>query len=295
MGLINKMISGGGQLAERLEPSFRFGGFERMGAHTREADTRSVKQLLANIDYFAEKNPEVAQFKKELKSMNPEHLGLASDICELANRTEMLSQSINLKQLRSNDGKSLFAYLMEQLPKASKENPKALDFTKEVINQTDMTASKYFLADFGKIMEHPEAAEHLAAAKPMVKDIAEQTLGGGYLMDFVKEKSFMNFIKTLVHPESKPEKIAMLPKVVNAIDKNLQGNSEIYLDSFVRSNTPIPQIEANLPQIKIASNEAQKQGKSFNVIDFLTTNVNFAKAQPKVNIDAVKAGKFTLV
>ena len=30
MGLINKMISGGGQLAERLEPSFRFGGWNHM-------------------------------------------------------------------------------------------------------------------------------------------------------------------------------------------------------------------------------------------------------------------------
>ncbi|MFQ8626581.1 MAG: hypothetical protein ACLSA2_09070 [Candidatus Gastranaerophilaceae bacterium] len=55
----------------------------------RPADTRTTQQLLS-IDYFAQRNPEVAQFKKELKSMNPEHLGLVSDICELANSNAML-------------------------------------------------------------------------------------------------------------------------------------------------------------------------------------------------------------
>ena len=76
---------------------FRFGGWQTMGAHTKAPDTRSTEQLLANIDYFAQKNPEVAKFKSDLKAMNPKYLRLVSDICELANKSEMLNTNINLK------------------------------------------------------------------------------------------------------------------------------------------------------------------------------------------------------
>ena len=46
------------------------GGWEQFGNIKRKPDSRTTKQLLENIDYFAEKFPEVAQFKKELKSIN---------------------------------------------------------------------------------------------------------------------------------------------------------------------------------------------------------------------------------
>lgn len=83
MSFINKLAGGmssskiqeAAQTVAERTPVLRFGGWQRMGAHTRPADTRTTQQLLTNIDYFAQRNPEVAQFKKELKSMNPEHLG----------------------------------------------------------------------------------------------------------------------------------------------------------------------------------------------------------------------------
>lgn len=75
MGILNNVT-------KTIKPTFRFNGWEAMGAYVRPQDTRTTEQLLANIDYFAEKLPEVAKFKKELKAMSPEHLGLASDICE---------------------------------------------------------------------------------------------------------------------------------------------------------------------------------------------------------------------
>ena len=173
--------------AVKHTPVFRFGGFQVMGAHTKPLDTRTTEQLIENIEYFAERNPEVAQFKNELKSINPKHLGLVSDICELANKYEMLNTNIDMKKLVAN-GKSLFAALIEKLPKASKENPEALNFAQEVINQTDSTASKYFLASAVGMFDHPEAAKHLAAAKPIVKQLAEQTLSGGILWIIQRRK-----------------------------------------------------------------------------------------------------------
>ena len=44
----------------------------------------------------------------------------------------------------------------------------------------------------------------------------------------------------------------------------------------------------------MACQEAQKRGEIFDINKFLTTNVNYAKPQPKLDMEAIKAGKFTL-
>ena len=190
-------------VGKELKPVLRFGGWQTIGAQTRPADTRTTAQLLENIEYFAQKNSAIAKFKDELKSVNPKHLGLVSDICELGSHNELMSQGIDMNTLKSNDGKSLLAYILEKLPKASKENPQAMEFTKEVIDHADTTASKYFLADFGGILGYPQAAKHLEATKPLVKDIAEETLNG-YKMDFENERKFLT---TNVNYAKAPQKL----------------------------------------------------------------------------------------
>ncbi len=274
--------------AVKHTPVFRFGGFQVMGAHTKPLDTRTTEQLIENIEYFAERNPEVAQFKNELKSINPKHLGLVSDICELANKCEMLNTNIDMKQLVVN-GKNLFAALIEKLPKASKENPEALNFAQEVINQTDSTASKYFLASAVGMFDHPEAAKHLAAAKPIVKQLAEQTLSGGYTMDYSKEKNFVDLIATLINRAAKPEKIALISKLSKAADK-IPGENPIYLNSFVNSNAPLMQVEENLKHLPQMAKVLAKEGKPINIVDFVNHNVNFARAKQNIDIESLKNG-----
>ncbi len=43
-------------------------GWEQMGAVKRGIDTRNYGQLQDNIDYYAEKIPELKQFAKEIKN-----------------------------------------------------------------------------------------------------------------------------------------------------------------------------------------------------------------------------------
>ena len=270
-------------------PTLRFQeAFSVMGAHTKPTDTRTTEQLLENIEYFAERNPEVARLKKELKSMNPKHLGLVSDICELADKHEMLNTNIDMKKLVVQ-GKSLFAALIEKLPKASKNNPEALNFAQEVINQTDNTASKYFLASAVDMFDHPEASRHLSAARPLVKDIAKQTLSGGYLMDYSKEKNFVDLIATLINRAAKPEKIALISKLSKAADK-IPGENPIYLNSFVNSNAPLMQVEENLKQLPQMAKVLAKEGKPINIVDFVNHNVNFARAKQNIDIESLKNG-----
>lgn len=279
-------------VGKELKPVFRFGGWEKIGAQTRPADTRTAAQLLENIEYFAQKNPEIAKFKNELKSVDSKHLGLVSDICELGEHHEMMSQSIDMKALKDGGGKSLLSSILEKLPKASKENPQAMEFTKEVINHTDTTASKYFLADFGGILDCPQAAKHLEATKPLVKNIAEETLSG-YKMDFENERNFMTTIKSFVDPTAKPEKITMVKEILKPVEA-LPDRDMMHIDRFIRSDAPAAQIRANVPQLKHASDMACRRGDWLNIDEFLTTNVNYAKAPQKVNIEAIKAGDVKL-
>ena len=279
-------------VGKELKPVLRFGGWQTFGAQTRPADTRTTAQLLENIEYFAQKNSAIAKFKDELKSVNPKHLGLVSDICELGVCQEKRVQSININTLKLNDGKSLLAFILEKLPKASKENPQAMEFTKEVIDHADTTASKYFLADFGGILGCPQAAKHLEATKPLVKDIAEETLIG-YKMDFENERNFMTTIRTFVDPTAKPEKIAMVKEILKSVEA-LSDRDMVHIDRFICSDAPAAQIRANVPQLKHASDMACKRGDWLNIDEFLTTNVNYAKAPQKVNIEAIKAGDVKL-
>lgn len=276
MAFINKIVGGWTQLAEKVKPSFRFGAWQQMGAFTREPDTRTTKQLLANIDYFAEILPEVAQFKKELKTMKPQHLGLVSDICELGARMDMLNTNINIRKPASN-GKSLLAFLMEKLPKASKENPEMLNLAQEVINQTDTTASKYFLGSFAGVFEHPEAGRHLAATKPLVKDIAQATLRGGYTMDYSKEQKFVNVLSSYVNPSVNPEKIEIVNETLRTVDRLPESvNLSCAVDgtAILNSKTPVGQMRENLETFSQIAEGLSQKTQEINLSDFVIRNVN---------------------
>ena len=75
----------------------------------------------------------------ELKNMNPIRRKLAADTMELAQMHELLPTNINMNQKIQQTGKTLSQSILEVLPKVSKENPAAIDFTKAVINNTATT------------------------------------------------------------------------------------------------------------------------------------------------------------
>lgn len=279
MAFMNTILGGvkhAEPLAEKIKPAFRFGGWQQMGAFTREADKRTTEQLLANIDYFAEKMPEIAQFKKELMSMDKKYLGLVSDICEFGSQTEMLPTNINIRKPAS-DGKSLLEFVMEKLPKASKENPEMLNFTQEVINNTDTTASKYFLGSFAGVFEHPEASRHLAATRPLVKDIAQSTLNSGYTMDYSKERNFVNALSSFISPSVNPEKIEVVNDALRMVEKlpdNLDLSCAVSGTQILNSSTPVQQMRENIGTFAQIAENLAKKTDSVDLSEFITRNVN---------------------
>lgn len=246
------------------------GAFSKMGHVKRKPDTRTTKQLLENIEYYANICPEVAKFKNDLKQMNPAHLGLVSDICELANQTELLNTSINIKKPASN-GKSLFEFLMETLPKASKENPESLELSQSIIDNTDSTASKYALGRLSPLYKCKEAAPHIKATIPLVGAVAESTLGGGYLMDFSKENKFVEGLMSLISPTVELDKLKILPQIIKLAEKT-KAMCIIDAFPFLNSKVNISKIVENMKVFETL--DKNLEGKTINLTDFLTHNTN---------------------
>jgi len=264
--VLQKLIGKEPQITRRLFD----GSWDLMGCIKREADTRTTEQLLENIDYYALRCPEVAQFKNELKSMNPKFMGLVSDICELANHNELLNASINIKKPIPN-GKSLFQILMEKLPKASKENPESLELMQAVIDNTDPIAAKYAMSSLSSLLECKDVAPHIKATVPLVHDIAESTLQGGYTMDYSKEKNFVNGLFGFMHPRVILEKLQLFPQILRAAEKS-KATCEIDAFPFLTNATPMKRIVENLEAFKKL--EGNMEGKTINLTDFLENNVN---------------------
>lgn len=244
-------------------------GWEFMSGK-REPDTRNTKQLLENIDFFAQKYPEVAQFKQELKSMNPKHLGLVSDICELAGYRGLLSSIVDMR-MQPAKGKSLFHTLMEKLPRASKENPESVELFQEIINNSGPSSAQYILKSLAYLCDSKQAAPRIKAVTPLVGDIAESTLDGGYLLDFVKEQNFVKSIKHLISPNIILEKLQALPKILKIAEKS-KAICEIETFPFLTNKTPMSRINSNLETFQNLDNHMD--GVTFNLTEFLDRNVN---------------------
>ncbi len=300
MSLFDKSLNIGANVAKKTftkaEPKFRFGGWQVAGAQKRPIDDRTPEQLFATIDELAKKNPVIKKFEKEIKEMNPKYLSLAVDTMELASKSDFTMTDINMNKVIPNVGESLLEHLLSVYPKASKENPKAMEFAQEVINNTDTLTSKYFLADMAGIFQSPKIAEHLDAMKPLVNEIAESTINGGYLGTFERQINFTNMIKSLLTPDVKPQKISLIRKLSDAVDRLTSADDkvEIFIDKFVKSDTPAKQVEINIANLANVLPSVRKSGKNFDVVDYVNNNVNFVRAKQNIDINSLKNGNIKL-
>lgn len=248
------------------------GGFEAMGHVKHPADTRTAQQIKDNLEIYAESIPEVKKFISELKSMPLEHQALASDVIERANRHEMLMTSINLKAKK--DGSSAFERLIEDIAAASKTNPEALGFLKTVMNNTDSLASKFTLyALSGGILKNNKLAGNFANSKALIPEIAEQTLSGGYLGTFEKENNFLNFIKILLNPASKPKNIELVADAQKVVGP-LENIKPINLDTFIQTEANAERIMDNITTIKQMDGLFKGKQNLLDTTDYLLNNVN---------------------
>jgi hypothetical protein len=251
------------------------GGFEKMGAAEKPLDTRTPKQIAANLDHYAKAHPEISKLFPEIKKSA--HAKLASDISELAQRKVMLMQDIDLNQ--KVDGESAYEHIMKNFAKTSKENPAALDFMQEILNQTDTQTSKYALLHLPGLMKNPPTEESLKAATTAVKTAAEATLDGGYTGDLSKQRDFINMLGLLTSPNSRPEKVKALPATIKIIDEISAQNPEkamiIDVPKLLSDSRPHSQVMENLNTLNSSGLYKQMDTKTeFDIADYANKNVN---------------------
>lgn len=273
MSLISKISAKFSDEAIKLPNRFTC-GFMPMGAVKREPRTNTAEELASSIRAYAKENPEIAEFAKHLEEMSPDHLGLAHDVIDLARTRQMLNTNINLLKIQ-DDGKSIMGRILSMFPETSKKNPGAIELTETVINNSDATNSKYFLASLfsNDLPNLGHLSEQMKAVKELVPQIADQTLSGGYTMDYSKEANFFKFVTEMCRPDAKPENLRLLSKVLDMID-SIAKKTQPSVDGveFAVGNPQI--IKKNMDVLPNLLNNAEVQGKSVDVSGFLTKNVN---------------------
>lgn len=248
------------------------GGFEKMGAIKRTPDTRTKEELVQTIDAYASQIPELKAFSKEIKGLNPKHMGTIADTIELSNYTELLPTNINLNNV---NGVNVRNILIKDMIEASKTNPKALELVDSIINNTDSTTSKYALASMSKgILKNKELAGHMAETAKVIPDIAKETLQGGYTMDFSKQENFMNFVKTMVNPQTKPDKITALFKELIPFADSRPERFEVDVNKFLTSGASVEKMSENYKVLPDVLKGLGDKVKDFNLVDFITKNTN---------------------
>lgn len=245
--------------------------FQPMGAVKRDIDTRTYGQLQDTIDAYAQQIPEVKEFAKELKTLNPKDLGTICDTIELSNYHAFLSQvEANLDRVYS---KTLKEKLLGQMVKSSKENPEGMDLVNSIINNTDSTTSKYALHVMsGGVLNDKNLARQMVATSKVVPEIAAETLQGGYTMDLSKQERFMNFIKIFVQPDAQPDMIKFLfKKLVPFTDQRPQNEVfNIDVPAFVNSKADVEDVAARLKMVPKFLENIGDKFRDFDIVEFLT-------------------------
>lgn len=248
------------------------GGFSQMGADHRAPDTRTAEELVQTIDYYVERIPELQQFAKEIKTLSPKHMGLIADTLELSSYHAMLTENeANLDRAFSQVVKEK---LVSQMIQASKENPEAMELIEAIINNTDSITSKYALYSMsGGILNMKEFAQHMKESAKVIGVIADETLKGGYTMDFSKQERFMDFIKQFINQATISDKISFLFDEFIKLTDSINGVFNIDVPKFLRSTTPLAKVRENLAILP----ELVKNGlkpEQMDIVEFTTKNVN---------------------
>jgi len=252
-------------------PMTRFGGWQNLGAVKRPADTRTAEDLIETLKAWAKVDPVVEGVLPKLKNLDKKYLGLAADTVELANRKSMLPLDINLKSM-TNLGIRAHQFILNSIPIAAQKNPAALDFTQEVINNTDTLTSKVFLHQTtGGVWFNTKVSEHFKAAKPLVEFFAKKSFEHPRIYDFGNQRHFMELVVSVIDEDADVEKI----KLVKDIYSKMNDKENMYISNFVKSKVPADKIRDNLSSIDKVNDLLKSKGKQpVDTEAYLLNNTN---------------------
>lgn len=240
------------------------------------------KNLGMNAKVAELKSTEIQEFLANAKNMPQRHLSLAQDVIDLSNTHAFINNeifpSVNFDTIgrskTTNKKTTLMGYLLNLLPKISKENPRAVDLAESVVTHTDDTNSKFFLSRF--LENAPSAPEQTRLTEKLVPTFAKDTLKGMPSMDLgpdCKENVFYNLINHLCSNDSKPGNLKLLDKLLEMTDKiSKKTNPAINIEDIRLGDTKV--IRENMEILPHILENAEAQGKDIDASGFLTRNIN---------------------
>jgi hypothetical protein len=298
---IGAKLSSGSYTPVRLANRFTQEAFSTMGARNNPVRTNSAKEIQESIKIMLQreqnlantsadktlhtlKAQEIQDFANNMAEMPQRHLSLAHDIIDLSNTEYLLPNGVfaednfNTIGTINSTGKktTLMGYVLNLLPKLSKENPNALDLAEKVCTHSDEINSKFFLSRFlDKVT--PDRAEQMKATEPMVESFSKSVLSGSPTLDFnsnSKENVFLQLINSLTAKDSKLENLKLFNKALKITDGCESSINCGYNISEMRLGDTA-KIKENIEQLPEMLDNASKQGvKDLDISGFLTKNVN---------------------
>ena len=254
--------------------------------------TPQEKELADKVNHFKElginakvaelKSNEIKEFLSNAKDMPQRHLSLAHDLIDLSNIKAFINDeifpSIDFNNVGISESKNkittLMGYLLNLLPKISKENPKALDLAETVVTNSDERNSKFFLSHY--LDNAPNSPEQTKLTEKLVPIFAKDTLNGLPSMDLgpnCKENVFFNLISHLCSNDSKPENLKLLDQLLEMTNTiNKKTNAAINIDEIRLGDTNV--IKENMEILPQILKNAEDTGKDIDASGFLTKNVN---------------------
>ena len=240
----------------------------------RPADSRSLSQLKETIEAYCREIPEIQQFAKDINKLPKRDMGVVADILELSEYDAPYYDDIDLKD--EVNGEPALKIIVNEVIKASKNNPEALTLINSIINNIGAKPIKFFLMKMtdGTLLNKDRAKQMKETAK-VIPEIAYESFIG---LDFdnMEEKNFVSWIKTFTNPETKPDKITSLFNDIIGFAKTREENIFIDAVPYLHSDTSKETIRNNLKILNEIMNINKGQMNNVDLVSFVIKNKNIA-------------------
>lgn len=293
---------------KRLANRFVEGGFVTCGHATHAPRTNTASEIKDSIRIMAkEQHQRATKYAKEgyedaqkiaeqkakdmddfiavMDDMPQRHLSLAHDVIDLSNSTEMINTAIfptvnfNAMGQIKTTGKqtTLMGYILNALPKLSKENPQAVNLAETAVSHSDTTNAKYFLQRFVDDFPITGSQKQCEAAENLVEPIATNVLKGMPSMDLgptSKEAQFFSLFADLCQADTNPKNIKIIQRALNISDDVAPNTNANFNLSQLRKGDSA-RMEENMEILPQVLENAERKGcETFDISGFLTKNVN---------------------
>ena len=258
----------------RPKPTLKFAGETALGACTRKPDNRTLKQLTNNINYFSKKDQGIGWHSGDLKDMPLEAQKFASDLCEMACHGHISPQNRNMLE-KDKFGTKIIHKLIGHLPEIAKENPAAIRFGQEIINNLRPGTANHVLTALSDVFKFKGIGDRLDAVKGMIGHIAKEIFGSdGGCATFKQEGNFVKVLGALLDPKADTKKIAVLPKVMKVAENAPLDKVYVNPVKLAHSSASAEKIQENLATFEQLQEPLSHRTDCFNLTKFLENNTN---------------------